>query len=202
MGHAEQKNDQGPVWQIKGQRDHSGKQKNKVRDQKRKAKQQKKKKELLPSLSLTLTDSLFFSIIPIHCKPHPLPIPNGTIEKIRGRQGGMEQLHSTLEKRNSSYKNAAIHTLKGGGTRAEKRKSISPSKEFYILTANTPLIPHRQQINTRKRRNTATRNQKQRGTIQKTEITFFLSVPTIAAAFFLTPSNPPSNTSTINSKTN
>src|ERR1044072_6267355 len=92
MGHAQQTSDQGPVGQIKGQRGHSGKQENKARDQKRKAKQQKKK-ELLPSPSLTLPDSLFFFFFFTHspCKSHPLPIPNSTIEKIRGRQRGMEE---------------------------------------------------------------------------------------------------------------
>src|ERR1044072_2180827 len=70
------------------------------------------------------TLSLFFIK---HAHPlqfaHPLPIPTTTtpLEKITERQGGMEQLHR--EKRNSSYKNAAFHTLKGERNQSRKKKS-------------------------------------------------------------------------------
>src|ERR1044072_1783731 len=51
----------------------------------------------------------------------------------------MEQQHEKLE--NLPIKRGYLHTQGRGGTRAEKRKLISSSKEFYILTANTPQPP-------------------------------------------------------------
>src|ERR1044072_9142616 len=96
--------------------------KKKKRKQKKKKKNKKKKKDLLPSLSLPLTlpDSLFFfSILPIHCKPHTLPIPNGTIEKNKreteGDGGAAACLHKESEEPlKFAYKKENTEYTEGG----------------------------------------------------------------------------------------